>query len=62
MQNQCDGCRRGLPIVRGIHQDTTQKGYGRLYMACTKKEYTNPPPIRGSEKGYICGDYVRDTD
>ena len=32
--NQCDGCRRGLPIVDGLH-----KGPGYDMIACTKGRY-----------------------
>ena len=32
--NQCDGCRRGLPIVDGLH-----KGPGYDMIACTKERY-----------------------
>lgn len=34
--NQCDGCRRGLPVVRGIHRD--DKGYA---MACSRDRYVS---------------------
>lgn len=38
--NQCDGCRRGLPInAEGIHYDPQQKGWNHLYMVCEKKRY-----------------------
>jgi len=33
--NQCDGCRRGLPVVDGVHQGT---GYDMI--GCTAKLYT----------------------
>ena len=33
--NQCDGCKRGLPIVNGLHKELT----GRPYMCCTKDRY-----------------------
>ena len=32
--NQCDGCRRNLPVVDGIHQ-----GQGYDLIACTKVRY-----------------------
>lgn len=32
--NQCDGCRRNLPIVDGLH-----KGEGYDMIACTKERY-----------------------
>ena len=46
--NQCDGCRRGLPIVRGIHVDNKypQGTYARLYMVCTKDMYTKPKEVK----------------
>ena len=34
--NQCDGCRRKLPLTDGIHMDS--KNYP--YMVCTKERYT----------------------
>lgn len=37
--NQCDGCRRGLPIEDGIHVDPKATGWNRLYMGCTKDRY-----------------------
>lgn len=42
--NQCDGCRRGLPLdERGIHVDATRASWhDRLYMVCTANRY--PPP------------------
>lgn len=43
-QNQCDGCRRGLPIIRGIHQDPKAKHYhDKMFMYCTAERY---PPSR----------------
>lgn len=36
--NQCDGCRRGLPLHNGIHQG----GEGDL-IGCTKYLYTATP-------------------
>lgn len=33
--NQCDGCKRGLPVVNGIHQEHN----GQLYMVCEKETY-----------------------
>lgn len=35
MKNQCDGCRRGLPLTDGIHYG---KGYDMI--GCTKNRYT----------------------
>ena len=32
--NQCDGCRRNLPVVDGLH-----KGEGYDMIACTKERY-----------------------
>ena len=37
--NQCDGCRRGLPLVEGIH-----KGEGYDFIACTADRYA--PAVR----------------
>lgn len=33
--NQCDGCRRHLPIIDGIHMD-----FGYDMIGCTKDRYT----------------------
>lgn len=33
--NQCDGCLRGLPIIRGIHRDNA----GRGVMICDAGKY-----------------------
>lgn len=33
--NQCDGCRRGLPIEGNIHREANGHGY----MVCTKQLY-----------------------
>ena len=37
--NQCDGCRRGLPVENGIHIVPGKKGWERLYMVCEKNRY-----------------------
>jgi len=34
MNNQCDGCIRGVPIVNGIHKDEQYFG-----MMCSKERY-----------------------
>jgi len=34
--NQCDGCRRGLPVVDDLHIDPET---GHAYMGCEKKRY-----------------------
>jgi len=34
-KNQCDGCRRGLRLIGGIHYD--DEGYPVI--GCTKEEY-----------------------
>ena len=34
MNNQCDGCQRGIPVVNGVHKD--EQGFG---MGCTKGRY-----------------------
>jgi hypothetical protein len=43
-KNQCDGCRRGLPLRDGIHYDGD-----RPYMGCTKDKCQPPVPnaLRG---------------
>jgi len=37
MNNQCDGCVRGIPVVEGIHRDDEQY-FG---MACSKSSYSD---------------------
>jgi hypothetical protein len=37
--NQCDGCRRGLPIKDGNHYDPRT---GWVYMGCEKSKYESP--------------------
>jgi len=34
MNNQCDGCQRGIPVVNGMHKD--EQSFG---MMCTKCRY-----------------------
>jgi hypothetical protein len=41
--NQCDGCRRGLPVRDGIHYDFSQVGWGGLVMGCTRERYRTEP-------------------
>jgi len=36
-RNQCDGCRRGLPIVDGDHINPRT---GWVFMHCTKDRYS----------------------
>jgi len=40
MNNQCDGCQRGIPVVNGVHKD--EQGFG---MGCTKDRYTEEPEM-----------------
>jgi hypothetical protein len=42
-QNQCDGCRRGLPLVDGTH-----KGEGYDMIGCTAHLYADPLPSEAS--------------
>jgi len=35
MNNQCDGCQRGIPVVNGVHKD--EQGFG---MGCSRARYT----------------------
>jgi len=44
-KNQCDGCRRGLPIENGIHIDKDNK-FNKLYMGCCKSDYKTKREIR----------------
>ena len=40
MKNQCDGCRRGLKVVEGIHYVYYYAlKYTSPYMVCTKELY-----------------------
>lgn len=42
MLNQCDGCRRGIPILNGLHDLTGSLGsYDGERMACTKGRYVS---------------------
>jgi hypothetical protein len=50
MENQCDGCKRGLPIEKGIHVDPTKTGYEYLVMVCCAKDYQ--PPKRPNPGGW----------
>ena len=50
VQNQCDGCRMGLPLENGIHVFINRTGYGRLYMVCEKERYLNPNEV--VDEGY----------
>jgi hypothetical protein len=61
MKNQCDGCRRGLPLKGNIHIDPKypRGSYGRLYMVCTRNLYTEKkPPISGTSHDYYNPDPV----
>ena len=40
MKNQCDGCKLGLPIEKGIHIHPGETGWNRLHMTCTKDRYS----------------------
>lgn len=43
--NQCDGCRRGLPITNGMHDLTGEVGsYPSEKMWCTKELYEDESP------------------
>lgn len=37
--NQCDGCKLGLPIEKGIHIHPGETGWNRFHMCCTKEKY-----------------------
>ena len=39
LKNQCDGCKRGLPIENRIHIDNKKSGYERFYMVCEANKY-----------------------
>jgi len=48
MNNQCDGCQRGIPVVNGIHKD--EQGFG---MGCSRARYTTShKTIQGVEYSY----------
>jgi len=40
MNNQCDGCIRGIPVVNGVHRDAQYFG-----MVCSKERYTEEPKM-----------------
>ena len=40
MNNQCDGCQRGIPVVNGVHKDEQCFGMG-----CSKGRYTEEPEM-----------------
>ncbi|MNC79096.1 hypothetical protein D3C75_1314750 [compost metagenome] len=40
--NQCDGCRAGIPLINGMHRMGKPGGYPDL-MACTSKRYDYDP-------------------
>lgn len=46
--NQCDGCRRGLPIIEGIH---VGQGYDRI--GCTAHLYQNARSALPCESEYV---------
>lgn len=35
IENQCDGCQQGAPLLAGLHVDSA----GRPFMACQKSKY-----------------------
>ena len=39
MNNQCDGCIRGIPVVNGVHRDAQYFG-----MVCSKERYIEEKP------------------
>jgi len=39
MNNQCDGCIRGIPVVNGVHRDAQYFG-----MVCSKERYIEEEP------------------
>ena len=39
IKNQCDGCKRGLPIENRMHIDNEKSGYERFYMVCEASKY-----------------------
>ena len=40
MNNQCDGCIRGIPVVNGVHRDAQYFG-----MVCSKERYKEKPKM-----------------
>ena len=55
MNNQCDGCVRGTPIVNGVHKD--EQGFG---MACTKDRYIEKPKM-STELRTVPGTEIKQT-
>ena len=44
--NQCDGCRRGMPLKDGLHR---APGYD--FIGCTAERYTKPEPAPPLDEG-----------
>lgn len=48
--NQCDGCRAGIPLINGMHRMGKPGEYPDL-MACTSKRYDYDPDEPANKKG-----------
>lgn len=42
LENQCDGCRAGMPVARGIHRNTSGGDFYDIHMCCQKSKYIDP--------------------
>jgi len=52
--NQCDGCRRHLPIIDGIHMD-----FGYDMIGCTKNRYTGGNEMLNDEHHKAIAEIVK---
>lgn len=50
--NQCDGCKLGLPIEKGVHIFPEETGWNRLHMVCTKHLYVDRKDNLGNENKF----------
>lgn len=51
-RNQCDGCRRGLPLKDGVH-----RGEGYDAIGCTAHLYANQQTARVGDRVQIVGNH-----
>ena len=52
--NQCDGCRRGLPLKDGFHQ-----GEGWDAIGCTADRYGDSDMSKQEQCGFYCGNMAK---
>jgi hypothetical protein len=53
MRNQCDGCRRGLPVKDGLHYEPST---GQSVIGCTKDRYDIAGRVIEYEMGTLSDD------